>query len=354
MRFGFSRPSIDNLNSYLADKDYDKALEAVANELKKNPRRFNLLLRQAEILGLAGDRNKAISVYTSLAEKYARDGFYAKAIALYKKVLKLDANNDVHSELARLIEEDRRERLSLEDRLGPAIKTSKPKAVEEPALSPEPQPEPVLEATPEIEDNVEVEKSAETEAQELKELQASRLFAEFPEDALEEILSSTALRSYDEGDIIVTEGEKGSSLFLIVSGEVKVFTRGEKGEHIPLAELSAGDFFGEDALFTRKPRNASVTMHTQGKVMCLPTEDFLEFLTAVSATGGMSAPPPAGSSEGLKCEVVDVDKPGKLRVLLAALNADRRYLITGKHCGLRTLAVFLLRQRGIVAWSSDQ
>ncbi len=264
MRFGFSRPSIDKLNTYLADKDYDKALEAVANELKKNPRKFNLLLRQAEILGLAGDRNKAISVYTSLAEKYASDGFYAKAIALYKKVLKLDPDNDVHSELARLIEEDRRDRIPVVHRLDSTVGTPQPEE-EEPPSAPEPPPELSLDATPEVDETPDVETNPETEAeaQELKELQASSLFAEFHEDALEEILSSTALRAYDEGDIIVTEGEEGSSLFLIVSGEVKVFTRGEKGEHLPLAELGAGDFFGEVSLLTGKPRTATITAKNQ-------------------------------------------------------------------------------------------
>ncbi len=282
MRFGFSRPSIDDLNTYLTNKEYDKALEAVANELKKNPRKFNLLLRQAEILGLAGNRKKAINVYTSLAKKYAKDGFYAKAIALYKKVLKLDPENDVHSELARLIEEDQRDRLSPTHQLGSAIKQPRPKTeAQEPPSKPErlaepqaePQAEPVPESTPAAEDITpeeisfeepsEHDETAEAEAQEVKELQASSLFAEFPESALEEILSSTALRSFDEGDIIVTEGEEGSSLFLIVSGEVKVFTRGEKGEHLPLAELGAGDFFGEVSLLTGKPRTATITAKNQ-------------------------------------------------------------------------------------------
>ncbi|MCP4902853.1 MAG: cyclic nucleotide-binding domain-containing protein, partial [bacterium] len=75
--------------------------------------------------------------------------------------------------------------------------------------------------------------------------------------------SSTSLRSFQEGDIIVTEGEEGSSLFLIVTGEVKVFTKGERGEHLPLAELGPGDFFGEVSLLTGKPRTATITAKTQ-------------------------------------------------------------------------------------------
>lgn len=231
MKLGFSRPRIEHLDRYLADKEYDKALAAVAGELRRNPRQFNMLLRQAEILGMAGNRQQAISVYRELAEKYARDGFYAKAIALYKKVLRLAPDLDeVHGELARLIEEDQASRRPLEERLGIAPRPAEP-----------------------------TEEAPAQPLAELKEVRASALFASFREQALEQILTSTSLRSYQEGDIIVTEGEVGSSLFLIVSGEVKVFTRGERGEHIPLAELGVGDFFGEVSLLTGKPRTATIT-----------------------------------------------------------------------------------------------
>jgi cAMP-dependent protein kinase regulator len=233
MRLPFSRPKIADLDRYLANREYDKALAAVITELRKNPQQFNLLLRQAEILGMAGDRTKAIEVYRDVAERYARDGFFAKAIALYKKVLRLDpALEEVNAELARLIEEERKGR------------------------PPSEQPNPTH-APRRFEATLATETAADE--QEIKELQASALFSSFREQALEKILTSTSLRSFQEGDIIVTEGEEGSSLFLIVSGEVKVFTRGERGEHLPLAELGPGDFFGEVSLLTGKPRTATIT-----------------------------------------------------------------------------------------------
>ena len=229
--FGINKPRFDQLDKYLASKDYDKALVAVVSELKRNPSQFNLLLRQAEILGLAGDRDRAIALYKDLAEKYAKDGFFAKAIALYKKVLKFDPEQEeVHSELARLIDEEAKSHLPLEERLAMDQARSHARKNQEKTQTPED-----------------------------KERMASTLFSAFPKEALEELLASTNLRSYQEGDIIVTEGEEGHSLFLLVSGEVKVFTRGERGEHIQLAELGAGDFFGEVSLLTGKPRTATIT-----------------------------------------------------------------------------------------------
>ncbi len=232
MRLPFRRPRFEDLDRYLAARDYGRALSAVAEELKRNPKQFNLLLRQAEILGLAGDREAAVKLYRELAEKFARDGFYAKSIALYKKVLRLEPQlEDVHIELARLLEEEGREHLPLRERVqgvhdaqGPAIRG---------AQNPE-----------------------------LKELAASVLFASFRREALEQILTSTALRSYTEEEVIVREGEPGSSLFLIVSGTVAVITRDENDLQIPLAELGPGDFFGEVSLLTGRPRTASIVALT--------------------------------------------------------------------------------------------
>ncbi|MCG6962788.1 MAG: cyclic nucleotide-binding domain-containing protein [Acidobacteria bacterium] len=241
MKFSLSRPRFEQLDHYLVRREYDKALAAVADELKRNPSQFNLLLRQAEILGLAGDRDKAIALYRKLAGRYAKDGFYAKAIALYKKILRLNPDLDeVHAELAIMIEQDKAAHVPLAERI----------QLRQPA-----------------DGGVDEESGEHTPAgpgtDELKELQSSALFAAFEKDTLKEILTSTALRSYDEGDIIVTEGEPGSSLFLIVSGKVKVFTKGEQGEHIPLAELETGDFFGEVSMLTGKPRTATITAKSQ-------------------------------------------------------------------------------------------
>lgn len=229
MKIGPTRAAIDMLDQYLAAKQYDKALKAIDTELRKHPEQLNLRLRQAEILDLNGDRKRAIFILHDIAEDQAKDGFYARAIAVYKKILRLDPDQDVHSRLAQLIEDENstkmadRRRRQTESSLG--------------------------------------EQGSEN-TQELKELAASSLFASFKREALVEVLASTELRSFDSGDIIVTEGEVGSSLFLIVSGVVKVFTRTEDGVNLPLAELGLGDFFGEVSLLTGKPRTATITAHT--------------------------------------------------------------------------------------------
>jgi cAMP-dependent protein kinase regulator len=230
MRLGSKRGGLDGLERHLANKEYGKALQVIDAELRRNPDQLNLRLRRAEVLDLTGDRDRALAIYHEVAEQQARDGFYARAIALYKKILRLDPEQDVHSELARLIKENQRSAENAEKRRRAGA-----------ALSGQ----------------------ASDDLAELKELQASAIFASFERETLVRILASTELRSYGEGDIIVTEGEQGSSLFLIVSGTVKVFTRTETGVNVPLAELVPGDFFGEVSLLTGKPRTATITAKTE-------------------------------------------------------------------------------------------
>ncbi|MFV2072846.1 MAG: cyclic nucleotide-binding domain-containing protein [Thermoanaerobaculales bacterium] len=231
-----SRPSIDNLDRYLAQKEYSKALTAINDQLRRRPGQLNLQLRRAEVLDQQGAREKAIEAYRSVAESQAREGFYARAIAVYKKILRLDPGQDVGAELARLIEEDQQSRRPARRR-----------------------PETNRSAEDDTCETTDEEAAID---QEVKELHASTLFSSFDRETLKEIIDSTLLRSFCEGDIVVTEGEPGSSLFLIVTGGVKVFTRTDDGGHLPLAELGPGDFFGEVSLLTGKPRTATITAHT--------------------------------------------------------------------------------------------
>ena len=241
MKIGPSEATIDKLDRMLAAKDYDKALKAIDAELRKNPDQLNLRLRQVDVLELSGDRKRAIFILHDIAESQARDGFYARAIAVYKKILRMDPEQDVHSQLARLIEDDRNSKLADERRR---------------------------------KDEAELAAQASENTQELKELAASSLFASFKREALVEVLASTELRSYAAGDIIVTEGEPGASLFLIVSGVAKVFTRSPDGANLPLAQLGLGDFFGEVSLLTGKPRTATITAHTDVTAIELERSNF--------------------------------------------------------------------------------
>jgi CRP-like cAMP-binding protein len=83
------------------------------------------------------------------------------------------------------------------------------------------------------------------------------LFQEFGESELEGLASLIDCACYSDGQLIVKQDEPGESMYVIVTGTVKVVHRADARE-IELATLHEGDFFGEIALVDEGPRSADV------------------------------------------------------------------------------------------------
>jgi hypothetical protein len=88
---------------------------------------------------------------------------------------------------------------------------------------------------------------------------ASPLFSDFEESELVAVMHGMELLSFEPGDIIITEGEPGDSLFVLTTGAVKAFIRNPTGRHVLVREMGEGSFFGEISILTGKPRTATVT-----------------------------------------------------------------------------------------------
>jgi rhodanese-related sulfurtransferase len=85
----------------------------------------------------------------------------------------------------------------------------------------------------------------------------------------------------EAGQTIVTQGQEGDYYYLIQKGTA-VVTRVKDPSQLPveLAEISAGAAFGEEALASDTKRNATVTMKTDGQLLRLNKQDFIELLKA--------------------------------------------------------------------------
>lgn len=81
------------------------------------------------------------------------------------------------------------------------------------------------------------------------------------------------------GEKIIEQGAEGDYFYVIKSGKALVTRSGDSANsNIKLAELGAGDSFGEEALIASTLRNATVTMLQRGKLMRLSKENFLHLL----------------------------------------------------------------------------
>jgi CRP/FNR family cyclic AMP-dependent transcriptional regulator len=103
------------------------------------------------------------------------------------------------------------------------------------------------------------------------------LFEGLPEAELRALAERTVTRSYPKQAIIVTEGDDSDSLYLILSGRVKVYLADEHGKELILAIQGAGQYFGEMVL-DDQPRSASVITLEPAQFAVLSRADFRAFL----------------------------------------------------------------------------
>jgi small-conductance mechanosensitive channel/CRP-like cAMP-binding protein len=89
------------------------------------------------------------------------------------------------------------------------------------------------------------------------------LFARLSDEQRQRLVESARERRYAPGETIVSEGARGSSMFLIESGSVAVSIKGATGESHELTVLESGAAFGEISLLTGDPRTATVNAVTE-------------------------------------------------------------------------------------------
>lgn len=98
-----------------------------------------------------------------------------------------------------------------------------------------------------------------------------------PTSAVQELLIRMQRISVHKDQVIIREGDEGDYYYLIESGRASV-QRCVGDSPMELAELQAGDAFGEEALVSDSKRNATVTMLSEGFLLRLAKEDFIELL----------------------------------------------------------------------------
>ena len=108
-------------------------------------------------------------------------------------------------------------------------------------------------------------------------LKAIPLFEGVPEADLRALAECTVTRNYPKQAMIVNEGDESGSLYLILSGRVKVYLADEHGKELILAIKGPGQYFGEMAL-DGEPRAASVMTLDPSQFAVLSREDFRAFL----------------------------------------------------------------------------
>jgi CRP/FNR family transcriptional regulator len=94
------------------------------------------------------------------------------------------------------------------------------------------------------------------------------MFANLSDRQLRKIMKSSTENRYEAGDVIVREGGRTQTLFVILEGTANVI-RNER----TISRRSAGEFFGEVSMIDLRPRAATVTAETPMRCLVLYHDD---------------------------------------------------------------------------------
>lgn len=201
-------------------------------------------------------------------------------------------------------------------------------------------------------------------------LLGSELFGQIPPSKIQALFVKFEAREVELGEKIIQEGEPGDTFYVIKQGKAMV-TRQEAGKPKTLAALSSGHFFGEDALISETERNATVTMTSDGVLMCLSKDDFRDLLQE-SVIRRVSEPEVREMMEDgdRACVLLDVRlpmefkhdrKPGARNVPLTELRRELRnlekdfiYVVSCDGGGRSELGCYLLNEAGFEAYVLDK
>lgn len=208
----------ENAASLLAKKEYGRAVPLLKADLEKYPNNPRTRLQYGDALAGSGQFDDAITQYEQTAKYYDDNGLTVQAIAVRKKA----------------------------DKIREHVGSKKPSSSAAPVPA-----QPVFKTKTPKSPLFEVLNDAERSA----------------------LIKEMELEQHEEGAVIISEGEVGASMYVISSGEVKVYTRGSgQSGSVYLAKLGEGDFFGEVSVLTGKPRTATITAAAPTELLRLDKE----------------------------------------------------------------------------------
>lgn len=109
-------------------------------------------------------------------------------------------------------------------------------------------------------------------------LQQIPLLTDLPGEELAALAKVLERRAYRKGQTILRQGEDGESLFIILSGQVRIYTLSLEGHQVSVSICDKGDFFGEMALLLGTPRTASAEAMQPTEVLVLHRQAFHRYL----------------------------------------------------------------------------
>jgi hypothetical protein len=251
-------PSVDEL---VAKGRYAQAVAVLRTEIQNHIPTLAERLRLADLLVLADRGAQALPILLGVADELERYGFHDRALEALRRA---DAVAPGHSEVRKRFEALARtararsaaEEASVrrpEEKTDPFVDAAARKA-----RPPRPEPAGQEALALDREQLAFVRGLGDRPAGPGHEVLARALFSELQHYLFRRVSEGLHRRVVPVGGIVVSEGDPGDSIFIIASGSVRILVVGGHGRPLEIRRLDAGDFFGEVAALSGKPRSATV------------------------------------------------------------------------------------------------
>jgi CRP/FNR family cyclic AMP-dependent transcriptional regulator len=95
-------------------------------------------------------------------------------------------------------------------------------------------------------------------------------FKGFEGTSLDDLVAAAETRALNRGDVVFTEDDDATELFVVESGRIAIANKSIDGRESVVALMERGDLFGEMALFDRRPRSAEARALESSTVTAIP------------------------------------------------------------------------------------
>ena len=104
------------------------------------------------------------------------------------------------------------------------------------------------------------------------------LFSGLSDAEIQPVLNHATKKIVAKNTIIISEGDQSASLYVLLSGKVKVFLQDGEGKEVVLNYQGPGEYFGEMALLDDEPRSASVMTIEKSTFMVISKQEIKQIL----------------------------------------------------------------------------
>ena len=113
----------------------------------------------------------------------------------------------------------------------------------------------------------------------LKELLSKiEIFQDLKPRELDILVSRMSKKDFPKGKIIFREGEEGTEMYIVLSGSIGISVQLPDKNELPLAQIHAGNFFGEMSIIEQAPRSATCRTLEDSVVLTLDARSFYDLI----------------------------------------------------------------------------